>query len=59
MFGQENQRRAMCSCRSGVHTLTITMKATTPKSAIRAMRCAHARSSPSVFMTSHVAPSIT
>ena len=44
---------------NGVHTLTITMKARTPTSPIRAMRRAQSRSAPSVFITTHVAPSMT
>ena len=56
MFGQENQRSAMRSCSSGVHTLTSTINASTPASAIRARVRAQFCNRPSVFMTSQVAP---
>ena len=57
MFGVENQRAAIRSKASGVHRLTIAMKPSTASSSSLACRLARAATSPSVFITSQVAPS--
>ena len=57
IFGSENQRAAMRSNASGVHRLTTAMNANTPSSSHLAWLRARAATTPSVFITSQVAPS--
>ena len=57
MFGNENHRAAMRSKASGVHMLTTAMKASTAMRSSLASSPARFATLPSVFMTSHVAPS--
>ena len=56
MFGSVNQRRAIDSWLSGVHTLTATMKPRSTQSSGRVTRIIAACSDPSVFRMSHVLP---
>ncbi len=57
MFGHVNQRAVIFGCRNGVHTLTIAMNASTPNRHALAWARDRACRSPSVFITSQVAPS--
>ena len=52
-----NQRLRICGWMNGVYTLTMATKAATPIASCRALRRAHACTSPSVFSTSQHAPS--
>src|SRR5947209_18417294 len=57
IFGSENHRAAMRSKESGVHRLTIAMKASTTTRSALAVGRARSALFPSVFMMSQVAPS--
>src|SRR5436309_3094201 len=57
IFGSENHRAAMRSKASGIHRLTIAMKASTTTSSALAVGRARSAIFPSVFMMSQVAPS--
>jgi hypothetical protein len=57
-LGQVNQRSATCGSASGVHKLIAAMKSSSTQASVRATRRMRSWSRPSVFMISHVAPSI-
>lgn len=57
--GHADQRCAICSLASGVHTLISAMNASTPGRQARPTRRDQRCSAPSVFMTSQVAPGST